>query len=362
MEEMRLKTIRTKGKIIQARFQNHIINRKQRLDLCAKTKDPDRHRRNSCKYQIFHPLTTGSCNAYRQPDNFGVSLWWAATNGHQAVAKLLLDKEGVDLNSKNDRVEFFLPVKDIDLNGIVSDIKRYSEPGASVSVRVHHKDGRAGYLIKAHRVVTTAMIANLKAGSTRWREEQAIISRLRSANFHTIQTLYGAEDQRHMAQFKIERFLDKLDNDYPWGSILDAPFNSNSRKHEPTCLPDTRVDVLQKISKWVDGKDERRLFWLNGLPGRGKSTIAQQYLERGRLGASFSFSSGGDVGHAGKFSASITMQLASLNRYICEAVAEWSAITDQSLRDQWRQLILRPLLGLDGNSSPSLVLIAASLL
>jgi len=32
MEEMRLKTIRTEEKIIQARFQNHIINRKQRLD------------------------------------------------------------------------------------------------------------------------------------------------------------------------------------------------------------------------------------------------------------------------------------------------------------------------------------------
>src|SRR6202043_1169046 len=69
--------------------------------LCEKTKDPDRHRRNSCKYQIFHPLTADSRNAYRQPDNFGTPLWWAATNGHEAVAKLLLDKEGVDPDSKD---------------------------------------------------------------------------------------------------------------------------------------------------------------------------------------------------------------------------------------------------------------------
>jgi hypothetical protein len=138
------------------------------------------------------------------------------------------------------------------------------------------------------------------------------------------------------------------------GEAFWTPFNSNSRKHGHTCLPDTRVGALQRISEWVDGKDERRLFWLSGLPGRGKSTIARQFLERERLGANYSFPSGGDVGHAGKFFTSVAMQLAnkspSLNR---EVIAEWSAITDQSQRGQWRQLISRPLLRLDGNSSPS---------
>ena len=200
----------------------------------------------------------------------------------------------------------------------------------------------------------------------RWRAqiisrltEQTTISRPRSTNFHTIQTLYGAKDRRHLAQFKIERFPNELDNDYHWGSILDAPFNSYSGQHEPTCLPNTHDGVLHKISNWADGEDERCIFWLKGLAGTGKSTIARtiarKYFERERLGASF-FSSGGDVGHAGKFFTSIVMQLAnkspSFNHYICEAIAEWSAITDQSLRDQWRQLILRPL-SLGGNSFPS---------
>ena len=151
----------------------------------------------------------------------------------------------------------------------------------------------------------------------------------------------------------------------------DAPFNSYSRQHEPTCLPGTRVDVLQKISKWADGEDERCIFWLNGLAGTGKSTIARtiarKYFERDRLGASFFFSrGGGDVGRAGQFFTSVAIQLANkspaLNRHVCEAIAECSAITGQSLRDQWRQLILRPLLRLDGNSSPSsLVLIVDAL-
>jgi ankyrin repeat protein len=32
--------------------------------------------------------------------NFGGPLWWAAENGHEAVVKLLLDKDGVDPDSK----------------------------------------------------------------------------------------------------------------------------------------------------------------------------------------------------------------------------------------------------------------------
>src|SRR5271170_7496667 len=73
---------------------------------------------------------------------------------------------------KDDRVEFFLPAKDIEFDVLTSDIKCYLGPEASVSVGVHHKDGRAGYYIKTYVAVTTAMIADLKADSKRWREEQ----------------------------------------------------------------------------------------------------------------------------------------------------------------------------------------------
>jgi hypothetical protein len=42
-----------------------------------------------------------------------------------------------------------------------------------------------------------------------------------------------------------------------------------------------------------------------------------------------------------------------LQRYISEAVIERSDIASQSLRDQWRQLVLRPLSRLDSGSFPS---------
>jgi hypothetical protein len=43
----------------------------------------------------------------------------------------------------------------------------------------------------------------------------------------------------------------------------------------------------------------------------------------------------------------------TLRRYICDAVTERGDITNQSFRDQWHQLVLRPLSKLDGNGCHS---------
>jgi hypothetical protein len=70
-----------------------------------------------------------------------------------------------------------------------------------------------------------------------------------------------------------------------------VPFNSYDRRHDPTCLPDTRVEIIREITDWADGQVERRIFWLNGMAGTGKSTIARtvarDFYEQKGLGASF---------------------------------------------------------------------------
>ena len=57
------------------------------------------------------------------------------------------------------------------------------------------------------------------------------------------------------------------------------------------CLKGTRESVLNEIERWAGDLDAFPVFWLNGLAGTGKSTIAQTIAERvfadGRLGASF---------------------------------------------------------------------------
>ena len=57
------------------------------------------------------------------------------------------------------------------------------------------------------------------------------------------------------------------------------------------CLRGTRKDVLLQIERWLMDEQDLRVFWLNGLAGTGKSTIAQTFAEisfaDGKLGASF---------------------------------------------------------------------------
>ena len=57
------------------------------------------------------------------------------------------------------------------------------------------------------------------------------------------------------------------------------------------CLKGTRESVLDEIECWTEDFEKSPVFWLNGLAGTGKSTIAQTITERlfanNRLGASF---------------------------------------------------------------------------
>ena len=62
-------------------------------------------------------------------------------------------------------------------------------------------------------------------------------------------------------------------------------------EHHERCLSGTREPILREIMCWAKSAQGQPVFWLNGLAGTGKSTIAQTFAERasneGILGASF---------------------------------------------------------------------------
>jgi len=68
----------------------------------------------------------------------------------------------------------------------------------------------------------------------------------------------------------------------------DAGYRSGNRQG---CLRGTRTDILLQLERWLGDELDHRVFWLNGLAGTGKSTIAQTFAEisfaDGKLGASF---------------------------------------------------------------------------
>ena len=64
-----------------------------------------------------------------------------------------------------------------------------------------------------------------------------------------------------------------------------------SAENRQRCLRGTRADILLQLECWLKDPQDHRIFWLNGLAGTGKSTIAQTFAEisfaDGMLGASF---------------------------------------------------------------------------
>ncbi|QKX60474.1 uncharacterized protein TRUGW13939_07619 [Talaromyces rugulosus] len=140
--------------------------------------------------------------------------------------------------------------------------------------------------------------------------------------------------------------------------LPEAVFNAASKDHSPSCLKNTRRDVLKQIEKWANSSDERRIYWLKGMAGIGKSTIAltvaRKYAGLERLGASFFFSrGGGDLASSRKFAATIAAQLADaipgLQRLIEDAITSNSRIRSLGLYGQWEKLVLEPLSQLGKN-------------
>ena len=119
------------------------------------------------------------------------------------------------------------------------------------------------------------------------------------------------------------------------------------------CFKDTRTAILGKIMKWVDDPNSQPIFWLHGLAGTGKSTIARTIGVRAKkkdyITASFFFSGVGTAGLRDPAFVFPTLahQLAAinkdLNRIIGDAVIGSSDIDHGMVLDQFQTLIAAPL-------------------
>ena len=142
------------------------------------------------------------------------------------------------------------------------------------------------------------------------------------------------EKLRRAPEAKFDSYVHPLDED---GKLL-------------LCFNDTRAAICDKIMEWVKDPSSPPIFWLHGLAGTGKSTIARTIAkEAGRITASFFFSGVGAAGlrdPAFVFPTLAHQLVASdkhLNQIIGDAVIGSSDIDHRNVLDQFQTLIAAPL-------------------
>ena len=118
------------------------------------------------------------------------------------------------------------------------------------------------------------------------------------------------------------------------------------------CLRGTRTAILDDIELWIRDFDKPSVYWLNGLAGTGKSTIAQTIAERvsadGQLGASF-FCSRDFEDRRDLQSIFPTLAVQLARRYtkfrsiFIRLVQSDPEIVHESLYNQMKNLIVQPL-------------------
>ena len=142
----------------------------------------------------------------------------------------------------------------------------------------------------------------------------------------------------------------------------DAGYSSGNREG---CLRGTRGGVLWQLECWLRDEQDHRVFWLNGLAGTGKSTIAQTFAEisfaDAKLGASFFCSR--DIEDRSNLQAilpTLAFQLAYqyplFREQLLQVLRATPNIRDQSLCFQMEKVIVGPF---KATKIPTLIIIDA---
>ncbi|KAF8676780.1 WD domain, G-beta repeat [Rhizoctonia solani] len=138
-------------------------------------------------------------------------------------------------------------------------------------------------------------------------------------------------------------------------TVHDARHNAglSNEMYRRGCTPNTRVKILEDAMKWTKGPDAKKIYWMNGMAGTGKTTIAytlcEQLEKSGQLGASFFCSRASpDCRNVVRIVPTIAYQLARFsNPYqneLCKVLSNNPDVARREISVQFEKLIVGPLL------------------
>ncbi|KAJ3479657.1 hypothetical protein NLI96_g8898 [Meripilus lineatus] len=159
--------------------------------------------------------------------------------------------------------------------------------------------------------------------------------------------------ERDLIEQRKDRHLARVDAIH---RAKTSSWNSHRSNAPVSCFEGTREGVLSSITEWIDSDDPAspRVFWLNGMAGIGKSTIARTIAERAYerdiLGGSFFFSRNDhDLSNIGLLFPTIAHQLAHHHvtylSSIAGALEREGDLGHKDVSTQFTKLFLGPITG-----------------
>ncbi|KAG8704160.1 hypothetical protein FRC09_003732, partial [Ceratobasidium sp. 395] len=196
-----------------------------------------------------------------------------------------------------------------------------------------------GGILQAYGRIRVVIIRFVLSEKTRWGEvnEADYVS-------HTA-TILDSTKRNHLPQ---DHALARL----PQSTAARYDSSDSYSTGRNGCTPNTCAGVLQQLHIWASYNNHQKLYWLNGTPGTGKTTIAYSFCEElksaGKLAASFFCARwSSECRDAKAILPSISYQLALFSRpFLCAISNTFDQAIDLqtlSIQDQFERLIVTPL-------------------
>ncbi|KAG8718583.1 hypothetical protein FRC09_012438 [Ceratobasidium sp. 395] len=137
--------------------------------------------------------------------------------------------------------------------------------------------------------------------------------------------------------------------------VLMASYDSSaaSQLGRGSCTPNTRLAVIERLQNWASDPNGAKIYWMNGMAGTGKTTIAYSFCDRlkasHQLAASFFCSrSLPDCRDEARILPTIAYQLARTVRpfqdMLCRVLSEDPDAGARNAATQFEKLLRDPLL------------------
>ncbi|CEL59095.1 Vegetative incompatibility protein HET-E-1 OS=Podospora anserina GN=HET-E1 PE=4 SV=1 [Rhizoctonia solani AG-1 IB] len=119
-----------------------------------------------------------------------------------------------------------------------------------------------------------------------------------------------------------------------------------------TCTEGTRTKVLEELNEWANDANGPGVYWMNGMAGTGKTTIACTFSgllkRRGLLAASFFCTrTSADCRDVTRIIPTIACQMArysaSFQQHLCEAIRKEPSARSKTIAKQFELLLTGPL-------------------